>query len=82
MNQLKEISQLDLLNDVLYTEDHEQVRLDEAKARVGISGYAKDRFGKVIYVELPTVVQAFEKGEVFGIWESVKTIAELIMPIV
>ena len=81
MSELKEISQLDLPNDVLYTEDHEWVRLDDAKVRVGISDYAQNRFGRVVYVELPTVDQAFEKGEVFGIWESEKTIAELLMPI-
>lgn len=81
MNELKEISQLDLPNDVLYTEDHAWVKLDNGKVRVGISDYAQNRFGKVVYVELPTVGEVFKKGDVFGIWESEKTIAELIMPI-
>ena len=57
---MKEISELNLPEDVRYAEDHEWVRVDGGKARIGISDYAQDQLGDIVFVELP------EAGAVFS----------------
>ena len=78
---MKEISELNLLDDVRYSEDHEWARSQGDTIRVGISDYAQDQLGDVIYVELPKVGDSFEKGEEFGSIESVKAVSDLIIPV-
>ncbi len=78
---MKAIGELHLPDDVRYTEDHEWARLQGEKARAGISDYAQDQLGDIVYVELPKVGDSFEKGAEFGTVESVKAVAELYMPI-
>lgn len=63
-----------------YAESHEWVRQDEGEIVCGISDHAQDSLSDVVYVELPDVGDAFEKGEAFGVVESVKAASDLYMP--
>jgi glycine cleavage system H protein len=78
---MKEMSELDLSDDVRYTKDHEWARPESDKVRCGISDYAQDQLGDIVFVELPQVGDTFGKGQAFGTVESVKAVAELYMPI-
>jgi glycine cleavage system H protein len=78
---MKEIGELQLPDDVRYAEDHEWARSEGENTRIGISDYAQDQLGDIVYVELPRVADTFDKGEEFGTVESVKAVAELYMPI-
>jgi glycine cleavage system H protein len=78
---MKEVSELQLPDDVRYTEDHEWARLEGEKTKAGISDYAQDQLGDIVYVELPQVGDSFDKGQEFGTVESVKAVAELYMPV-
>lgn len=78
---MKEISELNLPGDVRYAEEHEWAGLESDKVKVGISDYAQDQLGDVVFVELPDVGDTFEAGEEFGTVESVKAVSELYMPI-
>jgi glycine cleavage system H protein len=78
---MKEISQLDLPENVRFTEDHEWARKEDGAIRVGIDDYAQDQLGDVVFVELPQVGDTFAKGDAFGSVESVKAVSELFMPL-
>ncbi|MBW2065703.1 MAG: glycine cleavage system protein GcvH [Deltaproteobacteria bacterium] len=78
---MKEISELDLPEDVRYAEDHEWARVENGMVRIGISDYAQDQLGDIVFVELPQVGDTFGKGEQFGTVESVKAVSELYMPL-
>ncbi|KPJ78365.1 MAG: glycine cleavage system protein H [Deltaproteobacteria bacterium SG8_13] len=78
---MKEIHELDLPDDVRYAEDHEWVRSEGSKLVVGISDYAQDQLGDIVFVELPEVGAKLSKGEAFGTVESVKAVSELYMPV-
>ena len=78
---MKSIDELNLPEDCRYTQDHEWVRIDGEKVRVGISDYAQDQLGDIVFLELPQVGDVFKKGEVFGTVESVKAVSELYMPV-
>jgi glycine cleavage system H protein len=67
--------------DCRYAESHEWVRVDGDEATVGITDYAQQELSDVVYVELPEIGDAFEKGEVFATVESVKAAADVYMPI-
>ena len=64
-----------------YTEDHEWLRTDDGDAVVGITAYAADELGDVVFVELPAVGRTLAAREVFGVIESVKTASDLYSPI-
>ncbi|HSO19642.1 MAG TPA: glycine cleavage system protein GcvH [Desulfosarcina sp.] len=78
---MKAISELKLPEDVKYTDDHEWAKADGDLVRIGISDYAQDQLGDIVFVELPDVGSSFAKGEEFGTVESVKAVSELYMPI-
>jgi glycine cleavage system H protein len=77
---MKEIGEL-IIPDVRYAPDHEWARLEGDRVRIGISDYAQDQLGDIVYVELPQVGDTFKQGEVFGTVESVKAVSELYMPV-
>lgn len=77
---MKEISQLDLPENVRFAEDHEWARKEGGAIRIGIDDYAQDQLGDVVFVELPQVGDKFAKGDAFGSVESVKAVSELFMP--
>ena len=78
---MKDISELQFPETVRYAADHEWARSDNGFVVIGITDYAQDQLGDIVYVELPKVGDQFEAGEVFGTVESVKAVSELIMPI-
>jgi glycine cleavage system H protein len=78
---MKEISELNLPEDVRYTEDHEWARKDGDLFIVGINDYAQDQLGDIVFVELPEVGSTFDQGQEFGTVESVKAVSELFFPI-
>ena len=78
---MKSIDEFNLPEDCRYTQDHEWARVDGDKVRIGISDYAQDQLGDIVFLELPQVGDVFKKGEVFGTVESVKAVSELYMPV-
>lgn len=66
---------------VRYTKDHEYVRIDGDVAVVGISDYAQGQLGDVVFVELPEIGKAVEKGKEAAVVESVKAASEVYAPI-
>jgi len=78
---MKEINELNLPEDLHYAEDHEWIRSKGETVQIGISDYAQDQLGDIVFVELPEVGATFSKGEEFGTVESVKAVSELYMPI-
>jgi glycine cleavage system H protein len=64
-----------------YTRDHEWLRLDGEEGVVGITAYAADELGDVVFVELPGAGTRLEKGATFGVIESVKTASDLYAPV-
>ena len=78
---MKEIDELSLPDDVRYAEDHEWVKSEGETVRIGISDYAQDQLGDIVFVELPQVGDVFKKGDEFGTVESVKAVSELYLPI-
>lgn len=78
---MKERHELILPENLRYAEDHEWARLLEDNVRIGLSDYAQDQLGDIVFVELPEVGDTFEKGDEFGVIESVKAVAELIIPV-
>jgi glycine cleavage system H protein len=64
-----------------YTDDHEWCKQEGDNIKVGITDYAQDQLGDIVFVELPEVGTSFDKGEAFGTLESVKAVSELYMPI-
>ena len=78
---MKELNELNFPDDLRYTEDHEWAQKTGKTVKVGVSDYAQDQLGDIVFVELPEVGDAFEKGEEFGSLESVKAVSEIYMPI-
>jgi glycine cleavage system H protein len=66
---------------VRYQESHEWARLDGDTVVIGISDYAQDELGDVVFVELPEVGATLAKGDAFGVVESVKAASDLYMPV-
>jgi len=67
--------------DLKYTKDHEWIRLDGDTGTVGITDFAQQQLGDVVYVELPEVGAQLTAGKVFGTIESVKAVSELYAPV-
>jgi glycine cleavage system H protein len=78
---MKELSELSLPEDVRYTKDHEWARQKGAVFQIGITDFAQDQLGDIVFVELPEKGARFEAGDEFGTVESVKAVSELFMPL-
>jgi glycine cleavage system H protein len=78
---MKELGELTLPEDMRFAKDHEWAKLERDKVKVGISDYAQDQLGDVVFVELPRVGDNLAKGDQFGTVESVKAVSELYMPL-
>jgi glycine cleavage system H protein len=78
---MKEIDELTFPDDMRYSKDHEWARREGELFVVGITDYAQDQMGDVVYVELPSAGTRKKEGEEFGTVESVKAVSELFMPI-
>jgi glycine cleavage system H protein len=65
-----------------YTDDHEWIRLEaDGTATVGITDFAQHELGDIVYVDITSVGQTLEKGEIFGSVEAVKTVSDLFLPV-
>lgn len=72
---------MSLPKDLLYSEEHEWVKEEGDKIRIGITDFAQSELGDIVFVELPEVGDEIEADEPFGSVESVKTVSELYAPI-
>lgn len=68
--------------NVKYTNEHEWIRLEGDEAYVGITDYAQEQLGDIVFVDVTTEGETLEKGEVFGTIEVVKTVSDLFLPLV
>ncbi|MDD2299728.1 MAG: glycine cleavage system protein GcvH [Fermentimonas sp.] len=64
-----------------YSSDHEWVRAEGSEAYVGITDFAQEELGDIVYLDVPTEGESLEQGEVFGSVEAVKTVSDLMMPV-
>ncbi|MHB8909268.1 MAG: glycine cleavage system protein GcvH [Syntrophales bacterium] len=78
---MKKIEDVQLPDELRYSPDHEWVQMEDGLARVGITDYAQDQLGDIVYVELPAVGARVGQGSVFATVESVKSVSECIMPL-
>ncbi len=78
---MKEINDLKFPDILRYTDDHEWAKSDGDKVRIGITDYAQDQLGDIVFVELPELGDKFAKGDEFGTVESVKAVSEIYMPV-
>jgi glycine cleavage system H protein len=67
--------------DLYYSEEHEWVRLDDGVATVGITDYAQEQLGDIVYVDLPQVGETVESGTVIGELESTKSVSDVFSPL-
>lgn len=67
--------------DLKYTKDHEWVKIDGGIATVGITDYAQDQLGDIVFVDIQTMGETLDKEQVFGAIEAVKTVADAFMPV-
>ena len=78
---MKEINDLNLPENIKYTDQHEWAEKDGEIIIVGINDYAQDQLGDIVFVELPEVGDIFAQGEEFGTVESVKAVSEIYIPV-
>lgn len=78
---MKELTELQFPEELRYAKDHEWIRPGGDTVRVGISDYAQDQLGDIVYVELPQPGDTFSEGDPFGTVESVKAVSELYLPV-
>lgn len=72
---------MNIPSDLLYTKDHEWVKIDGDIATVGVTDFAQGELGDIVYVEIETEGESIDAGEVFGTVEAVKTVSDLFMPL-
>lgn len=68
-------------SNLLYTKDHEWVRIEGDVAYVGITAFAQGELGDIVYVDIQTVGSSLKEHDVFGTIEAVKTVSDLYMPV-
>jgi len=78
---MKEFNELILPEDLRYTQNHEWIKDEGETHKIGITDFAQDQLGDVVFVELPEVGTTLAQGEEFSTLESVKAVAEAYMPI-
>ncbi|NDV64146.1 glycine cleavage system protein GcvH [Bacteroides sp. 224] len=72
---------MNIPNELKYTKEHEWVRVEGEIAYIGITDYAQNQLGDIVFVDINTVGETLDAGEVFGTIEVVKTISDLFLPI-
>ncbi|MHB1506216.1 MAG: glycine cleavage system protein GcvH [Sulfobacillus sp.] len=72
---------MDVPKSLLYTQDHEWVQIKGQVGRVGITAFAQDQLGDIVFVELPKVGASVTAGAAFGVVESVKSMSDLYAPV-
>ena len=72
---------MNLPENLLYTKEHEWIRVDGNVATIGITDFAQGELGDIVFIEIETVGETLDAGEVFGSVEAVKTVSDLFMPV-
>lgn len=72
---------MNLPEDLKYSKEHEWVRVSGNIATIGVSDYAQDQLGEVVFIELPDEGEEFEKDDAFGVIESVKSVNDIYAPV-
>jgi len=67
--------------ELKYTKEHEWIKVDNETATVGITDFAQSELGDIVFIELPNLNDEFNKNDVFGTIEAVKTLADLYIPV-
>jgi glycine cleavage system H protein len=68
-------------DDLRYSREHEWVRVEDGTATIGITTFAADELGDIVYLDLPEIGSRFERGATFGVIESVKAVSDLYAPV-
>ena len=76
-----ETDQMNIPQDLQYTKEHEWIKIDGDVATIGITDFAQEQLGDIVYVEIETLDEEIEGNEVFGTVEAVKTVSDLFMPV-
>ncbi len=72
---------MNIPDNLKYTKDHEWIKVDGDIATVGITDYAQNELGDIVYIEVNTIGEPLEQEETFGTIEAVKTVSDLFMPV-
>jgi glycine cleavage system H protein len=72
---------MNIPSNLKYTKDHEWIKIEDSVATIGISAFAQGELGDIVYVDVDTLDEVIEEGEVFGSVEAVKTVSDLFMPL-
>lgn len=72
---------MNLPENLLYTKDHEWIRIEGDTGYVGITDFAQGELGDVVFIEIESLGETLEKEEVFGTIEAVKTVSDMFMPV-
>jgi glycine cleavage system H protein len=72
---------MNIPENLLYTEDHEWLRIEGDEAYIGVTDFAQKELGDIVFVEVETVDETLDKGEAFGTIEAVKTVSDMFMPV-
>ena len=72
---------MNIPGNLLYTKDHEWIRIEGDTATVGITDFAQGELGDIVYIEVETIGETLSKESIFGTVEAVKTVSDLFMPL-
>jgi glycine cleavage system H protein len=75
------VAKYEIPDDLYYTREDEWVRVERGRVTIGITDYAQQQLGDIVFVDLPEVGRAIDRGEPFGVVESVKAVADLFAPV-
>jgi len=78
---LKNQKEMNIPDSLKYTKDHEWIRVEGDHAVIGITDYAQNELGDIVFIEVETEGETLEKEETFGTIEAVKTVSDLFMPV-
>ena len=72
---------MDFPNDLYYSKEHTWVRIENNVGTIGITSFAQNELGEIVFVDLPNLGYSFQQDEVFGSVEAIKTVSDLFMPL-
>jgi glycine cleavage system H protein len=72
---------MNILESLLYTKEHEWVKIEGNTATIGITDFAQSELGDIVFVEIESVGNSLSEGDIFGTVEAVKTVSDLFMPV-
>ena len=72
---------MNITDSLLYTDDHEWIKIDDSQAIIGITDFAQSELGDIVFIEFPDEGNTFQKGDTIGTIEAVKTVADLYAPV-